>query len=106
MKTTNKLLQSPQTCPSLKRKLQMCGSQTAQGHWHWCRSPACDRCRRYRARIIADGVSDWTMDQTSYRLHKIEIGLPSYSAPKLLLKGIRKMRLQFRGIFDRQQREN
>lgn len=106
MKTTAKVLESPETSSSLRRKLQMCGSKTASGHFHWCRSPSCNRCRKYRARILADAASDWAVGQASHRLHKVRIEIPSYPDPDSLLVGIQDIRQRLRGIFDRRQRQN
>ncbi len=106
MKTTTKVLKSTETSLSLRRKLQMCGSKTADGYFHFCRSPSCNRCRKHRAHILADAVSDWAVGQSSNRLHKIRIEMPSHPDPSSLLTGIQNMRRRLRGVFDRQQRQD
>ncbi len=106
MRTTTKLIRSDFTASSLRDKLQMCGSRTNNGHWYWCRSPSCDRCRRFRARIIADAVSDWALTETGHRLNKIRTETGSYSDPQSLLEGIRDLRQHLRGVFDRRQRQD
>ncbi len=106
MNTSSILIRSEFTAAALHRKLRLCGSRTFSGHWYWCRSPACDRCRRYRAHMIANAVSDWSAAQSSRSLRVMSIRTAAFDDPVSLLAGIHHVRLQLRGIFDRRQRQN
>jgi hypothetical protein len=106
MRTATQLTRSTFTSLSLRHKLAMCGSRTTEGYWHFCRSPACDRCRRHRARITAESISDWSIKNESHRLQKLRIITPSYRNPLELLEGIRDHRNRLRSAFDRNQRQN
>ena len=107
MNTTTKIINSDATSPTLTNKLRLCGTRTRGGHWNWCRSPGCDRCRRHRARSVSDSISEWAIAQPhTHTLRKIVCETPSYSTPDELLASIKSIRFSIRRAIDRRQREN
>lgn len=106
MRTTNKIINAEETSESIRSKLKLCGTRTYAGYWNWCRSPCCDRCRRHRARVMADSVSGWATGQSSFTLRKARIQVPRCSGPDRLLEAINQTRTTLRRAFDRRQREH
>ena len=106
MRITNKIINAEGISESLRSKLRLCGTRTFAGYWNWCRSPCCDRCRRHRARAMADAVSDWALGQNSFTLRKLRIQVPHCSGPDSLLEAISQTRTTLRRAFDRRQREH
>ena len=106
MRTTNKIITAEGISETLRSKLKLCGTRAGAGHWNWCRSPCCDRCRRHRARTMAASVSIWAVGQTSFTLRKIRIQVPHRSGPDSLLEAINQTRITLRRAFDRRQREH
>ncbi|WP_375276313.1 hypothetical protein, partial [Methylorubrum thiocyanatum] len=106
MKTTNIIIKSEVALESLRSKLKMCGTRTSTGYWNWCRSPSCDRCRRYRARSTAEAISSWAQSRNSFTLRKIKIETRRCSDPDDLIEAINDIRITLRRAFDRRQREN
>jgi hypothetical protein len=102
MRTTTKIINANAASESLRLKLQLCGTRTRAGHWNWC----CGRCRRHRARIMADVASVWATGQSSFMLRKVQIRVPRCSGPDSLLEGINQTRITLRRVFDRRQREH
>lgn len=106
MRTTSKIINAEGISESLRSKLKLCGTRTCAGYWNWCRSPCCDRCRRHRARTMADAVSGWAMSANSFTLRKIRVEAPRCSGPDRLIEAINQTRVTLRRAFDRRQREH
>lgn len=103
-RTTQKLLKSDFTSRDLRLKLSICGSRTRAGHWVWCRSPACDRCRHYRSRLIADAAEAWSGQIIcAHRLQRIEVATPRCDTPEHLLDGVGQIRRAMRRAYNYRQ---
>ena len=106
MNITQKIKRSTTTSEALRKKLDLCGVQTLGGYWNWCRSPACDRCRRHHARTTARSTSEWAVGEGGWRCQKITAATRVCSDPDDLLDEVNRTRLALRRAFDRRQREN
>lgn len=85
----------------------MCGSRTQSGHWYWCLSPACDRCRRYRARYVAESVADWSMSVVAtHRIRSVDMTTRPCSDPETLLSEMDRVRIALRRSYSRHQRQD
>lgn len=105
MRISTRLIRSDFTSDRLRRKLELCGTYTADGIQAWCRSPACDRCRRYRARWIAGGAEEWAGGIiATHRMMRIECETGAYADPGDVLDAIDTTRRALRRAYDYRQR--
>lgn len=105
MRLSTRLIRSEYTSDRLRRKLELCGTCTAEGIQAWCRSPACDRCRRYRARWIAEGVAGWADEIiATHRVMQIECSTGAYADPSDVLDAVNTTRRAMRRAYDYRQR--
>ena len=104
VRLSTRLIRSEYTSERLRRKLGRCGTYTCDGIQGWCRSPACDRCRRYRARWIAEGVADWTGEiVATHRVMMIGCSTPAYAEPNDVLDAVDATRRAMRRAYDYRQ---
>lgn len=90
---TNRLLRSEHTSARLRTMLATCGTQIATGRRVWCGSPACDRCRRFRVRRVAEGIGAW-IDSclTAHRIRIVEAVTRPFTGPAEALDEVHSIR--------------
>lgn len=97
---SNRIIRSDYTSDTLRAKLSMCGSRTQAGHWVWCRSPACDRCRRYRARCVGNATEAWAGEIVGiHRIMRIDATTIRCDTPGKMLDEVRQTRRGMRRAY-------
>src|SRR3954451_20158937 len=103
---TNKLLKTESTSQRLRKKLELCGIKTHSGYQNFCRSCACDPCRRHRSKAISREIYGWASHRSSWMLRSVRISLGTCSTPSALIDEIDDTRARLRKAFDRHGRED
>ena len=107
MRLTTRIIRSEFTPEFLRTKLQYCGTFADNGIQCWCRSPMCDRCRRYRARWTAQAVAGWTSSIiATHRLLAISATTSTYTDPSGVLAEVAARRRSLRRAVDHRQRHD
>lgn len=104
---TTRIVRSCSLSHELRSKLLACGKITREGHRRWCRSPACDTCRKYRAQKVATALADWAETSlATHRLMRLDFTTASFNCPAKLLQEMHRVRLAIRKIYDYRQTLN
>lgn len=107
MRLTTRIIRYEFTPDSLRTKLEYCGTITSTGIRCWCRSPVCDRCRRYRARWTAEAVAGWTSGIiATHRLQAISATTGRHADPADVLGEVDARRRSLRRAYDHRQRQD
>lgn len=102
---TSTIIKHTLTADHLRTKLLRCGSFTRCGFRHYCRSPACDRCRRYRAGFVSGAVADWALDlPLPHRVQRITCTTRQCRDPDELVQEIARLRTALRQAYSYRRR--